>query len=85
MSGCSRLTLILLAGLRLLKIREIVRILGKLGFALARQKGSHAIFKHSDGRFTIVPIHGDETIDRGLLRKIIKESGSTPEEFEKLA
>lgn len=79
------MTLILLAGLRPLKIREIIRILGKLGFSLARQKGSHAIFKHSDGRFTVVPMHGDETLDRGLLRKIIKESGSTPEEFEQLA
>ncbi len=52
---------------------------------MARQKGSHVIFKHADGKFTIVPVHGNGEIDRALLRKIIKECGSTPEEFEKLS
>jgi len=29
-------------------------------------------FEHSDGRTTVIPNHGAEEIDRGLLNKIIK-------------
>ena len=43
-----------------------------MGFGLLRQKGSHAFFKHSDGRTTVIPVHPTEEIDRGLLNKIIK-------------
>ena len=40
---------------------------------MKRQKGSHKFFKHADGRTTIIPDHGSEKIDRGLLHKIIKQ------------
>ncbi len=30
-------------------------------------------FEHKDGRTTVVPNHGREQIDRGLLNKIIKQ------------
>ncbi len=30
-------------------------------------------FEHSDGRTTIIPNHGGEDIDRGLLNKIVKK------------
>jgi len=29
-------------------------------------------FEHPDGRTTVVPNHGGEEIDRGLLNKIVK-------------
>jgi len=38
-----------------LKARDLTRILKKLGFNEARQKGGHICFKHPDGRFTLVP------------------------------
>lgn len=53
--------------------RELITILIKLGFELKRQKGSHKFFQHKDGRTTVVPDHGTEQIDRGLLNKIIKQ------------
>jgi predicted RNA binding protein YcfA (HicA-like mRNA interferase family) len=59
--------------LPLLTARELMKILFSLGFELKRQKGSHKFFRHSDGRTTIVPDHGSESIDRGLLNKIIKQ------------
>jgi len=53
--------------------RELITILIKLGFELKRQKGSHKFFQHKDGRTTVVPDHGTEQIDRGLLNKIIEQ------------
>jgi len=59
--------------LPLLKPAELIRILGKLGFQLMRQKGSHMFFRHPDGRTTVIPNHPGEEIDRGLLIKIIRK------------
>lgn len=58
--------------LPLLNAKELSRILQKLGFELKRQEGSHMFFEHSDGRTTVIPNHGGEEIDRGLLNKIVK-------------
>ncbi|MEK6960663.1 MAG: type II toxin-antitoxin system HicA family toxin [Nanoarchaeota archaeon] len=59
--------------LPLLNAREVSRILIKLGFELKRQEGSHMFFEHPDGRTTVIPNHGGEDIDRGLLNKIVKQ------------
>ena len=50
----------------------MAKILKKLGFVLKRQEGSHMFFEHPDGRTTVIPNHGGEEIDRGLLNKIVK-------------
>ena len=60
---------------------HVVRSLRKVGFALVRQRGSHAILKHPDGRSTVVPIHGGETIGVGLMSKIQRDVGIDREEF----
>ena len=59
--------------LPLLTAKELIKILLHLGFELKRQKGSHKFFQHKDGRTTVIPDHGTEQIDRGLLNKIIKQ------------
>jgi len=59
--------------LPMLTAKELIKILLKLGFELKRQKGSHKFFQHQDGRTTVVPDHGNEQIDRGLLNKVIKQ------------
>lgn len=56
--------------LPLLNAKEVAKILQKLGFELKRQEGSHMFFEHPDGRTTVIPNHGGEEIDRGLLNKI---------------
>lgn len=58
--------------LPLLTAKEMTKILKKLGFELMRQEGSHMFFEHADGRTTVIPNHGGEEIDRGLLNKIVK-------------
>jgi predicted RNA binding protein YcfA (HicA-like mRNA interferase family) len=59
--------------LPLLTSKELIKILLQLGFELKRQRGSHKFFQHKDGRTTVIPDHGTEQIDRGLLNKIIKQ------------
>ena len=67
-----------------LKARDVIRVLEKLGLYKLRQKGAYICFKHPDGRFTLIPRHGNEDIGRGLLRQILREISLFPEEFSKL-
>jgi len=60
------------------------KILEKLGFEKIHQVGSHARYLHSDGRKTVVPIHGNEKLGKGLLNEILKQIKLTREEYEKL-
>jgi mRNA interferase HicA len=61
--------------------RKVARALTKLGFRVARQRGSHIIFK-DDGK--TVPVPRDEEIGPGLIGAIAAEIGMSREEFEKL-
>lgn len=67
-----------------LKPREVVAILEKLGFVEVRQKGSHKQYRHSDGRCTTVPFHTGRDISPILLRQIVKDIGLTIEDFLKI-
>ena len=68
----------------MLKARDVVRVLHQLGFGKSRQSGSHAIYTHPDGHLTSVPIHGGVDIGRGLLRKILRDIETSPDDFLKL-
>ena len=70
--------------LPILKARDILQALLKLGFFEVRQRGVHICFKHPDGRFTLVPYHSSEDISRGLLRQILREINISPDELLKL-
>lgn len=62
--------------------KDLITFLEKLGFVIIRQKGSHVRMKSDDGRYTTIPVHSDEDIPKGLLRKIIREDlEMTLEEF----
>ncbi len=67
--------------LRPLSYRRVAKRLEALEFRPVRQSGSHVIFKHTDGRMTVVPNHPGEKIGRGLLRKIIRDIDISVEEF----
>lgn len=55
-----------------LNAKEVAKVLHRLGFECKRQEGSHMFFGHKDGRTTVIPNHGGEDIDTGLLNKIVK-------------
>ena len=64
--------------------KKFCKILEKLGFEKIYGKGSHIRFKHPDGRRTVVPVHGNEDLGKGLLRQILKQIKISREEYEKL-
>ncbi|MDQ2875695.1 MAG: type II toxin-antitoxin system HicA family toxin [Actinomycetota bacterium] len=66
--------------------REVLRALGRLGWVVVVQKGSHAQLRHPtrSGRVT-VPLHAGETIGPGLLRSILNQAGVSIEEFRTVA
>jgi predicted RNA binding protein YcfA (HicA-like mRNA interferase family) len=70
--------------LKPLLARKVVKVLVKIGFKVVRQRGSHVVLKHFDGRVTVVPVHPREKVGRGLLLKIIKDAKLTREQFLKL-
>ena len=59
----------------------MLKVLYRFGFEVIRIKGSHHFAKHSDGRATVVPVHGKETIGTGLFHKILKDCELTVSEF----
>ena len=67
----------------ILKPKEVVAILEKLGFVEVRQRGSHKQFRHIDGRCTTVPFHSGRDISPILLRQIAKDVGHNVEELLK--
>ena len=57
---------------------EIVKIFQKMGFAVARQKGSHIVLRKGN-RGCVVPMHKEVAV--GTLKSAIKQAGINPEEF----
>ena len=70
--------------LPILSGREIVKALGKVGFEVDRQRGSHIILRQSQPphRRIVVPDHKE--IAKGTLRSVIRHAGLTVEEFARL-
>lgn len=57
------------------------KILLRLGFNFVRQKGSHAFYRHPDGRYTTLPHHGKTNLGRPLIREILREINLSTEEY----
>jgi predicted RNA binding protein YcfA (HicA-like mRNA interferase family) len=64
-----------------LKPREVIALLERLGFREVRQRGSHKQFNHPDGRRTTVPVHKGRDISPTLLRQIAQDVRITVEEL----
>ena len=70
--------------LPIIAVKNLEKILLGLGFEIKRQKGSHVFYRHPDGRYTTLPIHGTQTLARPLIRQILREIEITPEEYIRL-
>ena len=73
-----------MTGLTVIPPKKMAAILRRLGFELDRQRGSHAYYKHPDGRGVVVPMHAGEDLGKGLIREILKSIELSVEEYEKL-
>jgi predicted RNA binding protein YcfA (HicA-like mRNA interferase family) len=63
---------------------QVIRALERAGFIVARIKGSHHILIHPDGRRTVVPVHGGETIGSGLFSQVLRDCQLSRDEFRDL-
>ncbi len=64
----------------LLKPREVVKAFEKLGWQIARQKGSHVIMT-KEGHIATLSIPNHPEVARGTLRSLIARAGITVEQF----
>lgn len=65
------------------KVKEMERVLLKKGFRIQKMRGSHATFRHSDGRITTLAYHPGN-IAKPIVSKILKQVGISAQEFQKL-
>ncbi len=67
-----------------LTAREIIVVLEKSGFSLARQSGSHMIYKNSAGKRVTVPFHSAKTLHPKILKSILRDADLNSEDLERL-
>ncbi len=73
-----------MARLPVVNFRTMQKILLHLGFHVVRQKGSHVLYRHSDGRTTTLPHHAGRVLSRPLIREILREIELTPEQYREV-
>ncbi|QQR54799.1 type II toxin-antitoxin system HicA family toxin [Candidatus Peregrinibacteria bacterium] len=62
--------------------KEVIKILGRLGFVYVRQKGSHVVLKKVEGKQEfgcVVPMHKE--LATGTLHGILRQAKVSVEEF----
>lgn len=64
--------------------KKMIKTLTKAGFEVIRIKGSHHFVQHPDGRRSVVPVHGKETIGKGLFFQILRDCEINIDDFLKL-
>ena len=60
---------------------EMIGVLQRNGFLLARQSGSHKIYKNDRGKRCTVPDHAGKTLHPKVLRNILRDADWTIETF----
>ena len=63
--------------------RQVVHALERGDFSVVRIKGSHHVVQHGTDptRRTVVPVHGNQDLGRGLLKQILVDLDLTEVEF----
>jgi len=64
----------------LLSGREVVKVFRRLGWEIARQRGSHIILV-KEGHIATLSVPDHHEVARGTLRSLIARAGLTIEEF----
>jgi len=66
-----------------LTAKEIIGILEHRGFSLARQSGSHKIYKNAEGKRVTIPFHGSTILHPKVLKSILRDAEISIEELGK--
>ncbi|PKB81347.1 MAG: hypothetical protein BZY88_06575 [SAR202 cluster bacterium Io17-Chloro-G9] len=71
--------------LRGVTARRLIVALRQDGFFLTRTRGSHRIYRHSDGRRVVIAYHRlNDTFPIGTLRGMLNDTGWTLTELRRL-
>jgi len=63
---------------------QIIKVLERRGFGLARQAGSHMIFKNESGLRATVPSHAGKILHPKVLKSIMHDADLTADELRDL-
>ncbi len=63
---------------------EAIKALEKAGFFLARQSGSHKIYKNNEGKRVTISYHPGKILHPKVLKSILKDADLAVEKFKKL-
>ena len=63
--------------------RKLVRALGRVGFQVDRQRGSHIILFRADPP-TVLSVPNHRELDRGTLRAILRRADISPAKLSEL-
>lgn len=58
---------------------QVVKALGKVGFAQVSQRGSHVKLRSGDRKVVVVPMHAE--LAGGTLRSVLRQAGLSSDEF----
>lgn len=70
--------------LPMVNFKTMDKLLHRLAFTAARQKGESRFLSAPDGRTTTLPHHGNRDIALPLMREILREISTSPDEFVEL-
>ena len=59
--------------------KDVLKVLEQIGFSLARQSGSHMIYKNAEGKRITIPYHTGKILHLKLLQSILKDANLTLE------
>lgn len=65
--------------------KRLVKVLKKNGFKVLRQKGSHIFIENKSAELsTVIPVHANEDLGKGLLKAILMDLEMTVEDLIKM-
>lgn len=67
-----------------LTARQIATVLEKAGFSLARQSGSHMIYRNAAGKRATVPFHATKILHPKVLKNILRDADLTTDSLNEL-
>ncbi|MGI0077609.1 MAG: type II toxin-antitoxin system HicA family toxin [Nitrosopumilaceae archaeon] len=59
--------------------RDVLKVLSRHGFQVDRQRGSHILLVHPDGRYVTLPRH--DPIKEGTLKSILAQAKISRKQF----
>lgn len=62
--------------------KQIISIIEKIGFSLARQSGSHRIYRNAKGKRITIPVHDNKILHPKIVKSIFKDADISPDNLK---